>query len=80
MEWITQNLRDRAAVYEDFLNGRKSIIAEMQKVHSKQKQNIPADERLILQVLMQSLINQLQELEKSTERKFTEIRQRRNHI
>lgn len=77
MEWITANLRDSATIYENFLDERQRIIVEMQKVHNKLKRNLPNDEKLILQILMQSLIKQMQELERTTEEKFAEIRQRR---
>lgn len=80
MEWIRKNLLDRAAVYENFLRERRTIIAELQKVHVKQRQTIGIDERLILQVLQQSLIQQMRELEDRTEQKFAEIRQRRNQL
>lgn len=78
MEWIKKNLQDRADIYENFLTVRRTIISEMQRVHNKLGQHISNDEKLILQVLMQSLTKQLRELEDTTEAGLTKIRERRN--
>lgn len=78
MDWLTKNIRDRAAAYEHFLNERRNIILELQKISNKMKRNQSTDEKIILQVSEQTLILQLKHLETTTETRFTEIRNRRN--
>lgn len=79
MEWISRNLVDRAAAFEQFLSERRKLIMELQKISTKKEHNPSIDEQIILKISEQTLILQLQHLELVTEKRLTEIRERRNN-
>lgn len=77
MNWIQQNLIDRGKAFEEFLDGRRQIIFELQKIHTKLKQQPKFDEKIILEASERVLIDQLKRLESTTEERLKEIRERR---
>lgn len=75
--WLIRNIRDRGLAFEEFLEGRRRIIMQLQKTHTKMKKNLPAKKRVVLKAKQSELYNELKKLEEITEQRLTEIRERR---
>lgn len=79
MNWIQQNLVDRAEAFENFLSKRRAIICEMQMIHNKLRSNQPMRKTILLREQQQTLILQLRKLEIETEQRLNDIRERRRN-
>lgn len=77
MNWIQQNVYDRGVAFEEFMEGRRRIILELQTINTKMKKNPPAKKKIILETTERSLLDELQQLELKTEQRLNEIRERR---
>lgn len=80
MDHVIQNLRDRGEAFGKFLVKRREIISKLQQIHKIKKQQLPQKKRITLNEQQKQLLIDLDSITEATERRLTEIRNRRNLI
>lgn len=79
-EQVMQNLIDRGRALDEFMKERFTIIETLSKIHRIRRTEKRLLENLEMNLIEERLLQQLEFITNETERKLTEIRQRRTRI